>query len=442
MKLSEISQMSVAIWGGGKDGRAAAQHCIDNNCDVVLVSDTPDTDTATADLARDKNLHVVSSSELDSIEPHFLIRSPGVSRYRPEIEKLSARGIRSSNLLALWLADQKPERVIGVTGTKGKSTTSTLVEQILGAAGQSVALCGNIGVPVTHVDTSATFVVVEVSSYQASDCTTSPAVGVLTALGEDHIPWHGSLERYHADKVNVFAHPQLKRMVFHNDDQTVTQSLHAIGADLRQYVSPLDIADICELSRQSGVFERMGETTFLRNVTLAIHAAHAAFPALESAHIVEALNKMSPLPSRQNTIGSVNNIEFVDDALASNPLAATAAIDRFSDSPLIVIIGGQDRSVDYREFVESLNTSNHVKNVIVMGDTKDAFADRITPVLVKATRIHTQSLTDAVNQAFAMAQPGWRIVFSPAAPTWQGAGDYSSRSADFRRAMEQTSSLS
>lgn len=442
MKLSEISQMSVAVWGGGKDGRAAAQHCLDNSCDVVVVSDSPDADVAAHDLARDLNLRLISAAALDSIHPRFLIRSPGVSRYRPEIQQLSSRGIESSNLLALWLADQPPQRIIGVTGTKGKSTTATLIEQILAHAGQSVTLCGNIGVPVTHVDSTFDHVVVEVSSYQASDCTTSPEVGVLTALGEDHIPWHGSVQRYHADKVNVFSHPQLKKMIFHEDDALVAETLRSIEVDTRHYVSPLDITEIFDQSRQSGVFERMGDTTFPRNLVLAIHAAHAAYPALEAEHVVSALSNMTPLPSRQSLIGSVNGVYFVDDALASNPLAATAAIQRFADAPLIMIIGGQDRSVDYQEFIATANNSVHVKNVIVMGDTNDDFAHRITPMLSKAIRTYTQSLSDAVIRAFQLAQPGWRIVFSPAAPTWQGKGDYASRSADFRHAMEQTSSLS
>ena len=217
MKLSDITKMSVAVWGGGRDGRAAAEHLISHECDVVLISDTPETDSVSQHSAHELSIPLVSSSQLASLDVGFVIRSPGISRYRSEVEHLTTRGIGSSNLLALWLADQPPERIIGVTGTKGKSTTATMIEQIITTTHRSVAFAGNIGVPVTQISKDIDVVVLEVSSYQASDCTTSPAIGVLTALGEDHITWHETLQRYHHDKTNLFAHAQLTKMIFHSD---------------------------------------------------------------------------------------------------------------------------------------------------------------------------------------------------------------------------------
>jgi UDP-N-acetylmuramoylalanine--D-glutamate ligase len=441
MKLSDITGMSVAVWGGGRDGRAAAQHCIAHKCDVVLVSDAPDTDTASQTTARELGISLVASSELTSLDTDFVIRSPGISRYRQELTQLAQRGINSSNLLALWLADQPAHRIVGVTGTKGKSTTATMIEQIISTTDRSVALAGNIGVPVTQISEDIEIVVLEISSYQASDCTTSPATGVLTALGEDHITWHGTLERYHRDKTNLFAHTQLNKMIFHADDKAVVQALHTIGADARHFASPLDIQEILERSRTSGVYERMGNTTFPRNLALAIHAAYAVEPTLTAEHVLDAIENFTPLPSRQNNIGAVRGVNFIDDALASNPLATMAAVERFTDAPLIVIIGGQDRTVDYSDLIAALNTQEHIAGVILLGDPDDALANRIESLLHKCHRVHTHKVEDAVSIALSLASPGCNILLSPAAPTPSHIGDYTHRSDAFHKAMLEASSL-
>jgi UDP-N-acetylmuramoylalanine--D-glutamate ligase len=406
-----------------------------------MVSDSPETDNASQTTAHELDIPLVASAQLASLDIGFAIRSPGISRYRQELAQLAQRGINSSNLLALWLADQPPERIIGVTGTKGKSTTATMIEQIITTTHRSVALAGNIGVPVTQISEDIDVVVLEVSSYQASDCTTSPAIGVLTALGEDHITWHGTLERYHRDKTNVFAHPQLTKMIFHPDDETVVQSLRTIDADARHFASPLAIQDILERSRMTGVYERMGNTTFPRNLTLAIHAAYAIEPTLTAEHVLDAIENFTPLPSRQNNIGSVRGVNFIDDALASNPLATIAAIERYTDAPLIVIIGGQDRTVDYSDLIAALNTQEHIAGVILLGDPDDVLANRIESLLHKCHRVHTHNVEDAVRIALSLGSPGCNILLSPAAPTPSHIGDYTHRSDAFHKAMLEASSL-
>jgi UDP-N-acetylmuramoylalanine--D-glutamate ligase len=316
-----------------------------------------------------------------------------------------------------------------------------MIEQIITTTHRSVALAGNIGVPVTQISEDIDVVVLEVSSYQASDCTTSPAIGVLTALGEDHITWHGTLERYHRDKTNVFAHPQLTKMIFHPDDETVVQSLRTIDADARHFASPLAIQDILERSRMTGVYERMGNTTFPRNLTLAIHAAYAIEPTLTAEHVLDAIENFTPLPSRQNNIGSVRGVNFIDDALASNPLATIAAIERYTDAPLIVIIGGQDRTVDYSDLIAALNTQEHIAGVILLGDPDDVLANRIESLLHKCHRVHTHNVEDAVRIALSLGSPGCNILLSPAAPTPSHIGDYTHRSDAFHKAMLEASSL-
>jgi UDP-N-acetylmuramoylalanine-D-glutamate ligase len=222
----------------------------------------------------------------------------------------------------------------------------------------------------------------------------------------------------------------------------VMNSLRALGAESLRFTSPLDIRDILERSRMTGVYERMGNTTFPRNLTLAIHAAYAAEPSLTAEHVLDAIENFTPLPSRQNMIGSVDGVHFIDDALASNPLATIAAIERFADAPLIVIMGGQDRTVDYTELIEVLNTQQHVAAVVLLGGPDDALAHRIESLLHKCHRVFTHDVQDAVRMALSLATRGSNIILSPAAPTPSHIGDYTHRSDAFHKAMVQASSLS
>ena len=434
--------MSVAIWGGGRDGHAAATRCLEQDCSVVMVSDDPDSDEASRRTAEELSIPLHPASNLASMDIEFLVRSPGISRYRPEVISLAKRSVPSSNLFALWLADQSPDKVIAVTGTKGKSTTATAIHALLTATGRRAELGGNIGVPVTHLDPGADVFVVEVSSYQASDCTTSPGIGVMTALGQDHITWHGTLAQYHRDKVNLFAHREMRHMVFHADDSVVMRALTSVGAVAKQFRSRIDPERLASLGEKSGAFERMGRTTFPQNFLLAIAAVEAIGIVPDDAQIEAALRTIAPLASRQDVIGEAGGVEFIDDALASNPLAAGAAIQRFNDKPCVLIVGGGDRNVDHSEFIETINMSSHVHLVVVMGEPGDPLAERIVPMLARSVRTGTDDVRDAVRAAMAVAEPGWRIIFSPSAPTPARIGDYRTRSDAFREAMNRASSIS
>lgn len=440
--MSNLTAMTVGVWGGGRDGHAAASRCLEQGCEVVLISDDPATDEAGRRTSAELSVPLHHVDDIAGLGIGFLIRSPGISRYRPEVIALAKRSVESSNLFALWLADQPANKVIGVTGTKGKSTTATAIHGLFTAMGINAAIGGNIGVPVTHLDPRADVHVIEVSSYQASDCTTSPGIGVMTALGQDHISWHGTLAQYHRDKVNLFAHRQLRHMVFHDHDQVVRRALASVAADVKHFPAPVDIAHLDTLAAGTGAYERMGATTFPQNFLLAVTAVHAFGTPPGDDHLVAALEATAPLASRQDVIGVARGVEFVDDALASNPLAARAAIDRFTDKPCVVIVGGGDRHVDHSEYADSLNAAGHVRHVVVMGPADDPLAARIMPMLARASRSESDDVADAVAIALDVAEPGWRIIFSPAAPTPAHVGDYRTRSESFRAAMDRASSIS
>lgn len=431
MRLSQLADMKVLVWGGAREGRAAADCLVRQGCAIAFVTDSPGTDAATTESSRAFGVDTIAVGDIASWNPDFIVRSPGVSRYRPELSVAP-----SSNLLALWLADQDPKRIIAVTGTKGKSTTSTLIATILRHAGHTVELAGNIGRAVTEVDPTAEFVVVEVSSYQASDCTTSPSIGVLTALGDDHIPWHGSLERYHSDKVNLFAHPGLEHIIFHDDDAVVGRRLGDAGMQARRFSNSRHSVHVALATPQGeAAIERMGNTTFPRNLELAMDAALAADNSLTLAHVLSALDDTSPLPSRQQHVATVLGRDFVDDALASNPLGVIAAIERFEGSPFVLIMGGDDRNVDYSELCDAVNTSTGLRSIVVLGGAGSRLYSALLTTKCPVRAVTGDDVADAVTVAVGESRPGDRVIFSPGAPTPRHIGDYETRSARFLAAI-------
>lgn len=432
MKLSQLVDRRVLVWGGAREGRAAAEVLTNQGCTVAFISDLPDTDTQTLAAGHDLDLPVLPTGSITDWKPHFIVRSPGVSKYREELQSTP-----SSGLLALWLADQDSSRIIGVTGTKGKSTTSTLIATILRHAGHTVELAGNIGRVVTDTEPSAGFVVVEVSSYQASDCTTSPSVGVLTSLGDDHIPWHGSLQRYHEDKTNLFAHPGLRHMVFHASDPVVTGQVARLGLADRHFDNSQHSVHVALATPEGeAAVGRMGNTTFPRNLELAMNAALAADNSLTLAHVMSALADASPLPSRQQLVDAKNDRHFVDDALASNPMGVIAAIERFDTSPFVLIMGGNDRTVDYGDLCAAVNRSENLRAIVVLGGTTSRLYASLLTTKCSVIPVASDDVYDAVRPAVDAGGAGDHVVFSPGAPTPQHLGDYESRSARFRDAID------
>ena len=202
--LSALERRAVAVWGSGAEGRGVAARVLHRGGSVTFVDDDPcgpvDVDGT--------SVACEPVGALVSLGVDVLVRSPGVSRYRPEVAAAAAGGMLVTTVSALWFADFADAAVIGITGSKGKTTTATLTALVLEEAGLRVGLGGNIGRPVTdfYDQPRCDAYVIEVSSYQAADITVSPAVGVLTLLAPDHIDWHGGYDHYVADKLNLFAH--------------------------------------------------------------------------------------------------------------------------------------------------------------------------------------------------------------------------------------------
>lgn len=414
MRLRDLDGRQVLVWGMGREGRAALGLLTDPaRCRPasVVTFDDGARETATADRA---------AARLDEVD--VIVKSPGVSRYRPEITAFLARGGEVTGLTDLVLAERAGRRTVGVTGTKGKSTTASLVAHLLAAAGQPVELAGNIGRPAVEIlDATDRWVVLECSSYQCADVTVSPAVGVFTSIYEEHLDWHGSFARYAADKLTLF---DTSEVAFVNGMQPRLVQL-TDGLAGRQLVRDEDCPVPLDALRLQGLHNR-------RNANLAVHAAGHALGAVHPS-FVEALGTFEPLEHRLHTVGHYGNLVVVDDVLATAPEAVLHALDVFADRPVVLLVGGYDREIDYRHFGAALALRPAVR-VIAMGPAGRRVADEIERA--GGTRPATvDRLVEAVDLVDP-SEPGV-LLLSPGATSYGEFADYRARSAEWRRLLAE-----
>jgi UDP-N-acetylmuramoyl-L-alanine---L-glutamate ligase len=448
VRLESLVSRRVAIWGMGEEGAAMARLLIERGAPPVLVDDDPDAAASRAPTVMGTPLVVRAPepSVLSGVD--VIVRSPGVSRYRQELVDAARGGVAVTTPLAVWLEDFHDAPVLAVTGTKGKSTTATLAARILERGGAGVALVGNIGVPVTDLYRHGDFdaFVVEVSSYQAAEVTTSPAVCVLTSLAPDHLDWHGSVEAYYEDKLRLIsAGPPGALAVNAGSAEAVRRTADHSGRLL--------YGDHGRVQADSGWIsidgERLVEYGGLRapgahnvaNLCGAIAGVLLLTGSRPQASAVAAvIEGFDSLPSRCQSIGTRNGLEFVDDALASNPFATAASVASYGDRPMTLILGGADRGVDFSQLADAVARRRPTPRIVVIPPDGGRIVDRV----MTAGREHEVDLSiteaadlgDAARMAVTITPNGGVVLFSPGAPTPDGGGGFRERSRLFREAFE------
>jgi UDP-N-acetylmuramoylalanine--D-glutamate ligase len=466
-----LDRARVAVWGTGAEGRAVAAVALARGADLLLVDDAAggsasgdaradaagvaaargaavDGDRRTVEVAG-RRWPVHPPAALADRPVDVVVRSPGVSRYRPELAALRQAGVTVTTSMALWLADFAGSPVIAITGSKGKSTTALLAAAALEASGRRVAVAGNMGRPVVELydlpagEPRPDAYVVEVSSFQAAEVTVSPPVGVLTLLAPDHLDWHGTAERYAADKLNLFAHRAgMVVAVNATDAATWRATGHLAGrvpygsptAAVRvgddhvlveqvPYLGAADLADArCHLRGRHNLVNLCGALTAVRALTGAVP---------EAAALRRRLDEVDPLDARLHTVAEVDGVELVDDALASNPAGAVAALRAFPGRPLCLVAGGADRGVPFDPLVAELRDRHPVPSVVVLGDAGRRLARELDGAVPVAA---ADSVEEAVVRAAGLLGGPGVVLLSPAAPTPADAGTYRDRSAAFARA--------
>ena len=419
LRLADLTDRNVAVWGLGVEGRSA----------VALLPELCRPASITTVVDGEQPLALLDAADV-------VVASPGVSRHRPEAERLRQAG-KLTGGTALLLAERAGTGVVGVTGSKGKSTTTGLLRDLWEALAGPVALGGNLGrAPLSLLrPPPPERVALEVSSFQATDAEVSPEVGVLTALVPDHLDWHGSFAAYVDDKLNLFAHGCRTVVVDANVDQAVIDRLPSPvvaglpggwHADLAAGVVRCGSAPVLPL----GASPLIGAHN-ARNlaVALAVLDVLGLEPGHRAAELEAALRRFAPLPFRLEAVGSVSGRAVVDDSISTNPSAAVAALASFPDRPVAVILGGDDRRKLAYDGLASAVAGREPWTLAVC--TGDAGA-RLAALLPPGRGVVAGGFDDAVAVAVARCPEGGVVLLSPGAPSFDEFPSYRERGARLR----------
>ncbi|HAR95818.1 MAG TPA: UDP-N-acetylmuramoyl-L-alanine--D-glutamate ligase, partial [Deltaproteobacteria bacterium] len=232
MLIRDFSGKRTAIWGLGREGWSTltALRTELPSLQLAVLNDTKPGEDDTDRLRGFGNIPLFTGEQVRErlLDFDVVIKSPGVSLYRREIGQAREKGVLFSSSTNIWFAERADQTTVCITGTKGKSTTSSLIAHILSNAGRHCVLAGNIGVPVVSMlHGSADVWVIEMSSYQAADFKGSPSISLLLDLFPEHLDWHGSVDQYYRDKLRVLAQTARGRCVINAADP-VTQGFRPV----------------------------------------------------------------------------------------------------------------------------------------------------------------------------------------------------------------------
>jgi UDP-N-acetylmuramoylalanine--D-glutamate ligase len=445
VRFSELDGARVGVWGAGREiASFAAQlsrRLPSARLGVVAFDEPPPEDAVTAlgvpearVVSGDEVLAALSGCEV-------VVRSPGVTIHRPEVQSLIGRGIVVTTATALWLAEREGRGVIGVTGTKGKSTTAALAAHLIRASGGSVELAGNIGRPALDLLDSdpGVLAVVELSSYHVADLRIGPEVAAITNLFAEHVDWHGSEEVYRAEKLRILTLPGVRTAVL---PARFPDLVEAPGIGERVLfgqpggwdLTPEGVTFAGELRVPVADLPLPGEHNALNLC--------AALAMLEAAGVVPlpglpgALAGFEALGHRLQTIAERDGVTWVDDSISTTPESALAALASFPGRPLVLLGGGQDRGQDYGELGRELARIG--ANVVGIPSTGPRLLEAAERAGLPAHLSHPAGdLAEAVALARACAVPGAVVLLSPAAPSYDNFKNFEERGERFAALVAQ-----
>jgi UDP-N-acetylmuramoylalanine--D-glutamate ligase len=387
MRRSDLEGQRVAIWGPGKEGLAAADFI--QGVPFVFLDEAE----GPAEIGGHSVQHGITQIRAVLSTCDVLVKSPGVSLYRSELVEFRERGGIVTSLLNLWLAEPSKAKRIGVTGTKGKSTTASLLAHALARLGKSVQLVGNIGVPVTEA-TEADYHILELSSYQCADIEGKLDVALVSNLYPEHLDWHGSEAAYYRDKANLLSAGATK---------LISAQAAATGVILPEDVSVFDPDRVIETNNP--YLRRPHNQKNLAAVQAVLDVLGLNLPEMDDFH---------GLPHRQQELGEKAGVLYVNDSISTTPQSAIAALEVYAHRPVTLIAGGHDRGVDYAPLVNYLK-SHEVAGVVCMGPSGERIHDGLSGM---KNLFMARNMSEAMALARDMTPEGGVILLSPAAPSY------------------------
>lgn len=448
----EVAGKKIFVAGAGKSGIHAAKLLLSRDAQVVLFDEnTKETKEALLEkLDNAKNAEVMigtlDESALD--DTAFMVISPGIPVDAPFTEKFRQRNIEiwSEIELAYRLSEGQ---IAAITGTNGKTTTTTLVGEIMKAWKESVFVVGNIGIPYTHVANDIkkdSIVVAEISSFQLETIHEfAPQVSAILNLTPDHLNRHYTFENYAATKLKITMNQSASDVCVLNYDDVVTkkmgEDLMSVGKPQVVYFSRLHNLEKGICIEEGQIVVKTGEKTVpvlaladikllgghnVENYMAAIGISYYMGVPVEI--IAKTCKTFSGVEHRIEYVKTVNDVDYYNDSKGTNPDAAIKAVEAMV-KPTILIGGGYDKKSSYDEWIEAFG--DKVIHLVLIGVTAEAIANTARAHGFTAITF-AESLEEAVKTCAALAKPGDAVLLSPACASWDMFQSYEQRGELFK----------
>lgn len=427
--IEKLKDKKIAIVGFGKEGKSTynfiRKYLNEQKLDIL---DKNNILLNNEYLEKDKNLKIIyGDNYLENLDKYdYIIKTPGITFL--DINTDNFKDKITSQLQLILEINKK--NIIGITGTKGKSTTSSLIYKIINEQNKNSFLLGNIGNPILdYIEdfNEDSCLVIEMSSHQLEFINESPHIGIVLNLYQDHLDHTGTLEKYHNDKMNMFKYQNKDDISIYDGQNKYLENL----INKNNYISNLynfkvndDNANIYTMNNkiiyQNKIIYDGNQKRFLigthniKNIMVALLVANLL--NLDITKAINSINNFKPLEHRLELVGTYNEITYFNDTIATIPEATLNGIKGLEKVDTL-IFGGLDRNIDYSEFIEKLITSN-VRNLIGMPETGFKICNIIKEKTNEKNIFLVETLEEAVDIADKYTKKGKICLLSPAASSY------------------------
>ena len=438
--ISKFANKKVLVLGLAKSGESAAR-LLDKLGAIVTVNDgKPFEENPAAQSLLEEGIKVVTGGHpLELLDEDFewMVKNPGIPYNNPMVMRALEKKIPVITEVEMaYLISDAP--IIGITGSNGKTTTTTMIAEVLTAGGQNGLLSGNIGFPASQVAQDAgetDTLVMELSSFQLMGIEAfHPEIAVITNLMPTHLDYHGSFEEYVAAKWNIQKNMTASDYVVLNFNQDLAKELAKKTAAKVLPFSTKEKVDGAYLDGDVLTFR--GEAIMTAS-ELGVPGSHnvenalatiavAKLRGIDNQVIRETLAHFGGVKHRLQYVGEINQVKFYNDSKSTNILATQKALSGFDNSKVILIAGGLDRGNEFDELVPDIKG---LKKMVILGES----AARVKRAADQAevSYLDASDVRDATRKAFSVAEPGDVVLLSPANASWDMYKNFEVRGDEF-----------
>lgn len=444
--VKTFENKKVLVLGLAKSGEAAARLLTKLKAIVTVNDGKPFDENPSAQALLEDGIKVICGSHpLELLDENFelMVKNPGIRYDNPMVARALEKGIPVITEVELaYLISEAP--IIGITGSNGKTTTTTMIADVLNNGGQSGLLSGNIGFPASEVAQTATdldTLVMELSSFQLMGIESfHPHIAVITNLMPTHIDYHGSFEDYVAAKWNIQKNMTDADFMVLNFNQDLSKELAQKTQATVVPFSTLERVDGAYL--ENGTLYFKGEAV-IKADEIGVPGSHnienalatiavAKLSGIANDAIKETLSHFGGVKHRLQALGEVRGVKFYNDSKSTNILATQKALSGFDNSKVILIAGGLDRGNEFDELVPDIAG---LKLMVILGES----APRVKRAADKAgvAYVDAKDVAEAAHLAFENASAGDIVLLSPANASWDMYKNFEVRGDEFIAAFEE-----